>query len=214
MRRLRPALVLLAACAGAVPACARPAPTEWRLLITTRDNARLKTWRDDFVRALDPARAAGFGVRLDAEGALLQPDAGLETPRPPDGTYRCRLLRLGTKGPPRPGATLIEQPIATGGPAFSVQPPGACSVKDDTFKLLEGVQRPGGRLYAYDQARLVLLGGMALSDERGMVRYGRDPDRNLVGLLERIGERRWRLVLPAPQWQGLVEVVEIVPEAG
>lgn len=198
----------------AAPLAAKPAATDWHLVITTRDHARLKAWRDDFVKALAEARAAGAGTRIDAEGALLRPDAILDMPRPPDGSYRCRLVKLGTKAPPAIGATLTEQPVATGGPAFAERPPTACVVRDGMFDTLAGTQRPGGRLYAYDDGRLLLLGGLALSDELGMIRYGRDPDRNLVGLMERIGEHKWRLVLPAPQWQALVDVIEIVPDGG
>jgi hypothetical protein len=33
----------------------------------------------------------------------------------------------------------------------------------------------------------------------------------LAGYIERIGDKRWRLVLPYPRFESLLDVVEIVP---
>jgi hypothetical protein len=33
----------------------------------------------------------------------------------------------------------------------------------------------------------------------------------MVGILERIGTDRWRLVLPRPRWEAMLTVVEITP---
>ena len=201
---MRRAAFLLAVLAALAPAAARP-PTDWRRIIVDHDNDRLRNWRPRFVQALAQARADGAGARIDAEGALLRPDTFLGTPRPPDGSYRCRLFVLGRK-------TALFQAFPDAH-AFLVQPAARCEVRGPVFAMREGAERPSGQLYDYDGARLVLLGGMAIGDEAGRERYGRDPDRDLVGLLERYGERRWRLLLlPESGWQGQVDVVEIVPD--
>ena len=40
---------------------------------------------------------------------------------------------------------------------------------------------------------MVFLGTMMLGDETRALDYGRDPVRDVAGLLERVGPRRWRL---------------------
>ncbi len=46
---------------------------------------------------------------------------------------------------------------------------------------------------------MVMLGSLALSAEPPANSYGQHPDRDIVAVLERIGEARWRLVIPWPQ---------------
>jgi hypothetical protein len=53
---------------------------------------------------------------------------------------------------------------------------------------------------------------MVLSDETKSMRYGTDSERNLAGFVERIGANRWRLVLPSPRWEAMLEVIDLVPE--
>lgn len=201
------ALALLAL-VGAAPAAARGhdrpraygAAPDWRALITDTDRDRLRGWRDAWTEALAAVRAAGDGPLLDAEGVLLKPDAALVPPAAPDGAYRCRVFKLGARDP--------------GGRVFSVSPAQACRIGGGRFTMIDGVQRPAGRLWADDGTRLVFLGAMALGDERGRLGYGRDHDRDMVGVLERIGPRRWRLVLPRPHWQSLIDVIELRPAGG
>jgi hypothetical protein len=58
---------------------------------------------------------------------------------------------------------------------------------------------------------MVFLGSLQLADERGVLRYGHDVERDLAGFVERIGPRRWRLILPFPHFESLLDVIEIVP---
>ena len=58
---------------------------------------------------------------------------------------------------------------------------------------------------------MVFLGTLQLGDEHGVLRYGHDAERDMIGLLERIGERRWRLTLPFPRFESMLDVIEIVP---
>jgi hypothetical protein len=32
-----------------------------------------------------------------------------------------------------------------------------------------------------------------------------------VGLFERVGPQRWRLVMPYPRWESTIDVMELVP---
>lgn len=53
---------------------------------------------------------------------------------------------------------------------------------------------------------------MQLGDEMRIMSYGRDRERNLAGLVERIGERRWRILFPYPHFESTLDVIELVPE--
>jgi hypothetical protein len=52
---------------------------------------------------------------------------------------------------------------------------------------------------------------MVLGDEQRAMVYGQDRERDVVGFVERVGERRWRLVMPAPTFESLMDVLELVP---
>ena len=54
---------------------------------------------------------------------------------------------------------------------------------------------------------------MVLGDETIAYKYGRDPERDLAGWIERIGERRWRMILPYPHYESTLDVIELVPES-
>ena len=58
---------------------------------------------------------------------------------------------------------------------------------------------------------MVLLGSMALASEPAANSYGQRPDRDMIAVLERIGEARWRLVMPWPQTESTLDLIELVP---
>jgi hypothetical protein len=201
-----PMLCLAAGCGAsdeARPAAAfTPPAAEWRMLATNEDRARLRGWRDSFVAALTRVRAGGGNAKLLSEGALLRPDAGLPDPAPPIGSYRCRIIKLGAR--------------TTGLSDYTAYPMFRCRIADAgggrlSFAKLDGSQRPMGLLYPHDGERMVFLGTVMLGDERRPIDYGRDPERDMAGAVERIGPRRWRLLLPAPRWESLFDVMELVP---
>lgn len=76
---------------------------------------------------------------------------------------------------------------------------------------LDGSQRPVGTIYPDTDARAIFLGTMQLGDEKRPMSYGRDANRDMAGLIERIAERRWRVVLPYPRFESVLDVVELVP---
>ena len=79
------------------------------------------------------------------------------------------------------------------------------------FAKLTGSQRPMGKIYHADAMRGVFLGMLMLGDEARPMRYGSDPERGLAGWVERVEKRRWRIVLPAPRFESLTDVVELIP---
>lgn len=182
-------------------AVAASVPMGWRTIVTEGDRARLRDWRLSWTTALARASAAGAGARISAEGVLLQPDAALPDVTPPPGDYRCRVTKLGAK--------------AGGNTDFASFPVFACRIAraDGVLSLvkLTGSQRPVGLLFPASDSRMIFLGTMMLGDETMALRYGSDATRDMAGAFERIGQHRWRLVLPAPRWESLLDVIELVP---
>jgi hypothetical protein len=181
------------------PAC-QPQPESWRTLATEDDRRRLREWRRAWQEALEDAGAAN-AADIAAEGPLLEADSALRDPMPPPGDYDCRTLKIGT--PSDSDLTYVAYP------AFR------CRISVEgrriSFSKLTGSQRPIGRLFADNERRLIFLGTMQLGDERRAFRYGTDRERDLAGILERVGDRRWRLVFPYPHFESLLDVIELTP---
>ena len=175
---------------------------DWHDVITDPDHLRLRAWRKAMVDGLAAARAHGAGARIDAEGKLLDPDAGIDGPALPVGYYRCRVIKLGAK--------------TAGQDTYIAYPTHRCQVRpsDDITRLIElnGLQKPSGRLYKDGPSRTVFLGTMILGDEVKAIAYGRDADRDVVGIVQRVESRRWRMIMPQPAWESLADVMELVPE--
>ena len=58
---------------------------------------------------------------------------------------------------------------------------------------------------------MIFLGTLQLGDEALALRYSRDKERDMVGVVERVGDNRWRLVLPYPHFESLLDVIELSP---
>lgn len=205
------AVPLLAACSTVPPvprsvADGPPSPPaadgSWRATATEQDKGRIRGWYSSWESALADARAKGFGPQIQREGVLLQPTAALPNPYLPAGDYRCRTIKVGTQI----GGTLGY--IAYGWFRCRV------SAEQGLYSLvkLTGSQRPVGLIFPDNLTRQVFLGTLELGDETLPVSYGSDRMRDMAGLVERIGDNRWRLVLPAPAYESLLDVIEIVPE--
>ena len=200
MRTLSFALLIVALAGCATSRGPAPVASDWRSVATDSDRERLRDWRGDFARAVTKARGAGHGAAIDAEGRLLMPDAVVGGTLP-NGDYRCRIIKLGAQG---------------GGLLDYIAYPGfACRVSQEGqlqyFAKLTGSQRPMGRIYPADAMRSVFLGVLMLGDEARPMRYGSDPERSVAGWVERVDERRWRIVLPAPKFESMTDVVELIP---
>jgi Domain of unknown function (DUF4893) len=198
------AALAVAACAPETsgPAAAVPAAASWRSVATDFDRERARKWRTAWVRALARARAAGHSAVIEGEGMLLDPDAALKGAEPPPGDYRCRVVKVGGRS-----EGLLD---FVAYPAFDCRISAGSGPMD--FVKLTGSQRPIGRLFPDSDRRLIFLGTLQLGDERGVLRYGHDRQRDMIGLLERIGESRWRLAFPYPAFESTLDVVELLPK--
>jgi len=192
----------------AIPPTAADAPPvepdaagTWRATATTQDKERIRGWYSSWNAAIADARAKGFGANIDREGVLLQPAAALPNPYLPEGDYRCRTVKVGTQG--------------RGTLAYVAYDWFRCRVTAEqglmSLTKLSGSQRPVGLIFPDNLKRQVFLGTLELGDEKLPVNYGTDRQRDMAGLVERIGDNRWRLVLPAPAYESLLDVIELVP---
>jgi hypothetical protein len=187
---------------GCNPARGERRVRTWRQTATEDDRRRLREWREAFVEGLREARSSGHGDEMAREGALLNPDAAIAGAPLPGGDYLCRTLKLGS----RSGGALD----------FIAYPAFRCRVaagRDGLmhFTKMTGSQRPVGRLYPEHEHRQVFLGTMQLSDERQVLSYGRDTQRNMAGIVERVGARQWRILFPYPHFESTLDVIELVP---
>jgi Domain of unknown function (DUF4893) len=169
----------------------------WRDFALAEDRDRLDRLELAWEAALREARALGLASRVRAEGPLLQPQAGLPRATPPPGPYRCRLLRFG------------------GRRAFTVYPSYFCDVVVEAELLSltkqDGSERPGGYLWPDRDGRLIFLGAVALGAEPVPPAYGEDRDRDLIGLVERVGPFHYRLVMPWPPSGASLDILELIP---
>lgn len=195
------AAIALPAAAWSAGALQGNAPA-WRQAATEQDRARLRGWRSTWMEGLKAARRK-FGVEVEQAGALLDPDGALLQPEPPVGDYRCRTIKIGGQE----GAMYD----------WIAYPEFRCRIVRKgnmlSFVRLGGSQRAIGRLYPDGVRRMVFLGSLQLGDERQVLPYGSDSRRDLAGILERVGDKRWRLVFPRPAFESIIDVVELVPAA-
>jgi hypothetical protein len=174
---------------------------DWRQVVTADDRSRLRDWRKTFTDAVAAARLSGHSAEIAREGPLLDPDSAIGGGPIPNGTYRCRVIKLGAKS-----AGMLD---------YVSYPPFTCAIRPERdlqeFAKLNGSQRPVGLLFPGDAMRQVFLGTLVLSDERRALQYGQDETRDVAGFVERIGPNRWRLVMPRPHFESQLDVMELVP---
>ena len=151
---------------------------------------------------LEKAQAAGSGPQIAVQGALLKPDLALDDPLLPAGEYSCRVFKMGAQ--------------ARGLLDYVAYPSFTCRVTSAEGRLrftkLDGSQRPNGDIYPDDGHRMIFLGTMTLGDEVRSLPYGRDAERDMAGIVERVGPRRWRIAFPYPHWESTIDILELVPK--
>lgn len=206
------ALALVAACASAPPPPPPPPPSggsagvlmDWRGVITASDRDRYQRRDAAWDLALQQARRQRGSGDLNSLGALIDPGAALSDVAPPTGDYRCRTVKLGSQG-------------GEDGLGYVIYGWFACRIEQTPrgleFTKLTGSQRPSGLLFPENDRHMLMLGSMALAQEPAANSYGRNPERDLVAVLERVGEARWRLVQPWPQYESNLDLIELVPAA-
>ena len=216
MPRLSRPLVLIALAALSVTACATTPPPppipdgpgsgpvlrDWRGIVTAADRDRYERINAAWSLALQQARRQRGSGDLASTGDLIDPDAARPSVAPPPGDYRCRTVKLGSQG-------------GEDGLGYVVYGWFACRIEQTAnglkFIKTTGSQRPAGLLFPENDRQMVMLGSMALAAEPPANSYGQRPDRDMVAVLERIGERRWRLVIPWPQNESNLDLIELVP---
>ena len=198
------ALFALPACTAlpGAPAIETIESAAWRDSVSIADADRLRSWRSTFQAALAEAREAGYAGQVDALGRLGEVDAALVLGDIPEGPYRCRTIKLGTQG----GGTL----------AYVDYPFFQCRIRPEGdlhgFAKLTGSQRPVGLLFPDDPYRQVFLGTLVLGDEDRAMRYGADPERDMIGALQRIGPGHYRLLIPEPRFESRLDIIELIAE--
>ena len=174
----------------------------WQGFANPEDRNRIRRVATAGGGGLNDARDARLRQANQAEGRLLDTDAGLPRPAPTPGSYSCRLVKLGkTNGK---------------GPAFEKFKPFFCyvQVEEQLFTIVKqtGSQRPAGRLWDDDMPnRMIFLGSLALGSEDEARAYGDDPGRDMAGIFERIAPFVWRLVIPYPRDGSQLQVFELKP---
>ena len=200
------AAVLVSACATLPPPPPPPGDgvvlRDWRGFVTPGDRDRYQRRDAAWRLALEQAwRQPGSGD-LGTVGNLIDPDAAIAPVTPPVGNYRCRTVKLGTQGGEDGLGHVVYGWFAC---RIEMTPNGLKFVKRT------GSQRPAGLLFPEARDHMILLGSMALASEAAANTYGRRPDRDMIAVLERIDEARWRLVIPWPQSESNLDLIELVP---
>ncbi|MEI6417918.1 MAG: DUF4893 domain-containing protein [Sphingomonadales bacterium] len=175
----------------------------WTNVALAPDRSRLAGLADAWTLA-QADLSADEQAQFAALGAIAaRPVADANAPQQPvtlpPGQYHCRTIRLGRRRDAPPQS-----------PALVVEAAAPCVVNAGPVPVLatNGTQRLSGGLYQ-DRGRLVLLGSLALGDERGWRPYGQDAMRSQIGAMTAIGPGQWRLALPWPRWQNKLWLVEI-----
>lgn len=204
------AALTVVACASTPPPPPPPPPgtggqavlRDWRGIVTATDRDRYARRDAAWRLALEQARRQAGSGDLESVGDLIDPGAVRGGVTPPVGDYRCRTVKLGSQG-------------GEAGLGYVVYGWFACRIEQTPrglkFSKLTGSQRPSGLLFPETDRQMVMLGSMALSTEPAANSYGQRPDRDLIAVLERIGPGRWRLVLPWPQYESNLDLIELVP---
>jgi hypothetical protein len=175
-----------------------PSEQAWRDTIAPADQAMLERLPSIWADVLAAARKRS-AAEIDAEGPLLDADAALEHPELPPGSYWCRVVRIGK---------------IAGHDRIRSFPPRFCYVRDEdkglSFTKQTGSDLPAGYLYADGDDRYIFLGARQEAPGDVSLGYGVDPDRDVAGVVERVGAFRWRLVAPRDGGKG-IDVYELTP---
>lgn len=196
------------------PEAAAPSPSpgeqggsdDWRTVATPADASLLGRLDQAWSLARAEAEARGFADEVESLGVLVDPNAGQAGRlQPPPGDYRCRTIKMGARdaGPGR-----------AQGLAYVAYPAFRCRVEltpggDLILEKTTGSQRTRGLLYPDTDRRLVYVGAQAWGDESGFPAYGAKAERDQLGVFERIGPQRWRLVIPFPKQESKLDILEL-----
>lgn len=163
-------------------------PEEWRAVASTASEEAIDSLEAAWNQALEEARQR-FRRKVTGDGALLAQGGGEPRAAPAPGSYRCRVVRIGA--------------ARAGAPAYVSGRQGFCfvGVQDDQLSLTSEAPgaRIGGHLWETEQSgRLVFLGAAIPAGARVAPAYGTDAAGDVAGIVERLGEFHYRLVIATP----------------
>ncbi|RAK62057.1 DUF4893 domain-containing protein [Phenylobacterium kunshanense] len=168
---------------------------------TRADADRMKRLDLAWKEARADAIRNGHGDDLRRLGPVADPRVDLNRPQPTPGRYLCRTLKLGA------AQEGMLPYIAYGWFRCQVTlSPGG----DLELRKVSGSQRPVGLICPTGERRTArFVGVLELGDETRTPRYGADPERDLVGLVQRIGDERWRVAFPWPAYESKLDILEL-----
>ncbi len=177
---------------------------QWKTVASADDQDRISRLDDAWKQALREANHE-FGAELDSLGMLAVQDAALASPplQPPPGKYRCRTIKVGSMN--GDGLKYVAYPWFTC--TVELTPGGDLILTKTT-----GSQRTRGLIYpdSDNPGRLIYVGAQAWGDtETTFPAYGEKAERDQVGVVERIGAGRWRMVVPWPKQESKLDILEI-----
>ena len=174
----------------------------WLTLATPADLERLTDWRDQFVMVRKRVLESESKADMLAGGTLYEVDAAIDYAPPPPGLYNCNVTKL---------AGRYMEMIAY--EYFR------CRIIVENgrrqFVKLTGSQRPVGYIHdapptdERDKPHGVFLGTLVLGDEAALVSYGAEPERDLAGIVERLGQKRWRILFPKPFYESELDIMDL-----
>lgn len=157
----------------------------WQDAATPAQLARIDDWMTRFESDKAAVVAGGQGVDIAKQGRLFETDAAMLYGMIPPGLYDCRLVQINAAG------TLWHEGKA-----------GRCRVLTDgenrRISFITTQEVILGELHENDGFSSVYLGqGMAVS--MGGLGAGSGPE---IGLIQRIADTRWRIILPMEAGDG------------
>jgi len=161
-------------------------------LLSADDRARLAAFDNTLSDALAEAEEGSTADRMLLQKVLSGKPLPLSEQFDPRGKWRCRVIKVGGILP------------------LVVYPNFRCVIGDDAMGLtltkLTGSQRTEGHLYAESATRLIYAGAGYVDGETPR-RYGDDPERDQVAIVERRAANRIVLLFPAPHFESKLDVM-------
>jgi len=174
---------------------------EWAKQATQSDVVRIEQWRKSLEAGVKEAKRTGHGHEISKRAPLFAVSVGERDLALPDGRYHCSITKLGGKD--------------GGGLPYIAYPKFRCMVtsvgKRLQFTKLTGSQMTSGWIYRTNRATGIYLGTSYYGYEDRAPKYGSDKKRDDAAIVERIGERRWRMIFPDPYYESVVDVMELTP---
>lgn len=183
------------------PRSSAPTPL-WQTLATPADIERLTDWRDQFAMVRQRVLESEKKAELLAGGALFEVDAAIDYAPPPAGLYKCNVTKLAGR--------YLEMIAYDYFRCRIIVENGRRQ-----FVKLTGSQRPVGYIHdappadERDKPHGIFLGTLLLGDEAALVPYGAEKDRDLAGIVERLGQKRWRILFPKPFYESELDIMNL-----